>query len=476
MKKRLFALLLSLVLCIGTVIPAMAGGEESQAALTVGGVTMKPDEANSGEGWSYDGNYNLTLNGYNFTDKGIYFTPYDGIHSWLNVIVQGENSLDIISLNSVESTSDGPEYGYFAKLKLSGNGTLNLTASNLLGTGQNEKLVTVTAGSNIAIKLPDRGTAMGEYAQVTIEKDAVLTIVEDNAGGSLGSNRFHIQGGTLDITQNTQETYWMENSDTKGCVITDGGMLKVTRNSDQPAVLIKAELLDQLGLKATDGDGNPGYICDLNSVGNGHIGPSPDSDYSSCYSTVIFREVNPSSHEGNNSEENNPGTEPETSAFTDVTADAYYAAPVEWAVAQGITSGTSDTTFSPDDTCTKAQIITFLWRAAGSPEPQNTAAFSDVTADAYYAKATAWAAENGMAEGSTFDPEAPCTRLMAVEFMWKHAGSPSAAQASFADVTSDAVNWALEQGVTAGTSDATFSPDDTCTRGQIVTFLYRAFA
>ena len=134
---------------------------------------------------------------------------------------------------------------------------------------------------------------------------------------------------------------------------------------------------------------------------------------------------------------------------------------------------TSDTTFSPDDTCTKAQIITFLWRAAGSPEPQNAAAFSDVAADAYYAKATAWAAENGMAEGSTFEPEAPCTRLMAVEFMWKQAGSPSAAQAGFTDVTSNAVNWALEQGVTSGTSDTMFSPDDTCTRGQIVTFLFR---
>ena len=167
---------------------------------------------------------------------------------------------------------------------------------------------------------------------------------------------------------------------------------------------------------------------------------------------------------------------PSVAGFADVTADAYYAAPVEWAVAQQITSGTSDTTFSPDDTCTKAQIITFLWRAAGSPEPQNVAAFSDVAVDAYYAKATAWAAENGMAEGDVFEPESPCTRLMAVEFMWKQAGSPGAANASFTDVSSDAVNWALEQGVTSGTGDTTFSPDDTCTRGQIVTFLYRAFA
>lgn len=162
--------------------------------------------------------------------------------------------------------------------------------------------------------------------------------------------------------------------------------------------------------------------------------------------------------------------------FDDVPADAYYADAVAWAVKEGITNGTGATTFSPDDTCTRGQIITFLWRATGSPEPENAAVFTDVKADAYYAMATAWAAENGMASGSTFSPDAPCTREMAVTFMWKHAGSPDAPEAGFTDVTSDAVNWAVEQGVTNGTGAATFSPDNTCTRAQIVTFLYRAFA
>lgn len=172
-------------------------------------------------------------------------------------------------------------------------------------------------------------------------------------------------------------------------------------------------------------------------------------------------------------------TEPDESAapsFTDIAADAYYTQPVAWAVAQGITSGTTSTTFSPNSACTRAQIITFLWRAAGSPEPEAPSAFTDVKADAYYAQAVAWAAEKGMVSGSTFSPDAPCTRLMAVEFMWKQAGSPSAADASFSDVSSDAVNWAVETGVTGGTTATTFSPDTTCTRAQIVTFLYRAFA
>lgn len=161
-------------------------------------------------------------------------------------------------------------------------------------------------------------------------------------------------------------------------------------------------------------------------------------------------------------------------SFADVSSDAWYADPVTWAVGQGITNGTSETTFSPDDTCTRGQIITFLYRAAGSPAVSGTANVSDA-GNTYYTDAVLWAAENGLFSGSAFSPDAPCTREMAVEFMWKYAGSPAAAEASFTDVSSDAVNWAVAQGVTNGTSETTFSPDTTCTRAQIVTFLYRAF-
>ena len=162
--------------------------------------------------------------------------------------------------------------------------------------------------------------------------------------------------------------------------------------------------------------------------------------------------------------------------FKDVADGAYFYDAVEWAVDQGITSGTTATTFSPYQTCTRAQIITFLWRAAGSPEAQNLYGTWDVTADKYYFKAVQWAAEQNMIERfGNFEPDAPCTRLMAVDFMWKSAGQPKASAASFTDVDSDAVSWAVAKGVTNGTTAATFSPDATCTRGQIVTFLYRAF-
>ncbi|MGN1001791.1 MAG: S-layer homology domain-containing protein [Oscillospiraceae bacterium] len=170
----------------------------------------------------------------------------------------------------------------------------------------------------------------------------------------------------------------------------------------------------------------------------------------------------------------NPGSA--FAGFTDVQAGVWYSDPVAWAVEQGITNGTSETTFSPDQTCTRAQIITFLWRAAGSPVVNDIMPFTDVDESTYYAEAVRWAASERMVTGTTFAPDDPCTREMAVEFMWKYAGSPNAAQASFTDVSSAAVNWAVEQGITNGTSDTTFSPAAICTRAQIVTFLYRGFA
>jgi len=169
-----------------------------------------------------------------------------------------------------------------------------------------------------------------------------------------------------------------------------------------------------------------------------------------------------------------------TGRFTDVADDAYYADAVDWAVENGITSGTSSTTFAPNFTCNRAQIITFLWRSAGSPEPVGTTSISDVKSGDYYYKAVLWAAENGMVSGSSFSPNSPCTRAMAVEFMWKQAGCPSVKKTSnFTDIAADvsyaeAASWALEKGITSGTSGTLFSPEAVYTRAQIMTFLYRA--
>ena len=169
--------------------------------------------------------------------------------------------------------------------------------------------------------------------------------------------------------------------------------------------------------------------------------------------------------------------------FTDVAEGAYYYDAVLWAAENGITGGTSATTFSPAVTCTRAQTVTFLWRAAGSPDPEGTnMPFTDVASDAYYYDAVLWAVENGITSGTsatTFSPNATVTRAQNVTFLWRWAESPAVEAVNpFTDVAADmyyhdAVLWAAEEGITAGTSATTFSPDDPCLRSQIVTFLYR---
>ena len=169
--------------------------------------------------------------------------------------------------------------------------------------------------------------------------------------------------------------------------------------------------------------------------------------------------------------------------FTDVPANAYYADAVQWAVDQQITKGTTATTFSPKDSCTRAQMVTFLWRANGSPAVSGTMPFRDVPAGAYYRDAVLWASQKNITQGTsatTFNPTGTVTRAEAVTFLWRAAGSPGSFMANpFSDVAEnayyvDAVIWAAGEGITTGTTDTTFSPNDPCARAQIVTFLYRA--
>ena len=168
--------------------------------------------------------------------------------------------------------------------------------------------------------------------------------------------------------------------------------------------------------------------------------------------------------------------------FTDVLSDAWYAAPVKWAVDKGITNGTAPDKFSPNDTCTRAQILTFLWRAAGSPQSSKANPFKDVKTTDYFYQPALWAYEKGIVSGNVLSPNNKCTRGETVIYLYKSAGSPESDQINqFNDVPSSnallnrAVSWAYANNITGGTSHTTFSPNDTCTRGHIVTFLYRAF-
>ncbi|MFQ8837964.1 MAG: S-layer homology domain-containing protein [Oscillospiraceae bacterium] len=171
------------------------------------------------------------------------------------------------------------------------------------------------------------------------------------------------------------------------------------------------------------------------------------------------------------------------SSFVDVPSGSYYEDAVDWAVANGITTGTDAAHFSPDGICTRAQAVTFLWRAAGRPAPESrTMPFTDVPADSYYYDAVLWAVENGITKGTsstTFSPDDTCTRAQIVTFLWRSEQSPAAGSSNpFTDVSADAyyadaVLWAVKEAITTGTTRTTFSPDAECTRAQIVTFLWR---
>ena len=172
--------------------------------------------------------------------------------------------------------------------------------------------------------------------------------------------------------------------------------------------------------------------------------------------------------------------------FGDVPETAYYAESVAWALNNGVAAGTSADSFSPDEACSRAQLMTFLWRAEGCPEPvSQDCPFTDVPADAYYTKAVLWAVEQGITSGTTdttFSPKQVCTRAQVVSFLWRAEGSPAPASGGlpFADLVSGAyyykaVKWAAQQGIVSGVSETSFAPNQACTRGQAVTLLYRYY-
>lgn len=420
MKKKLLSLLLALTLCVGLGIPALADTEITYPHLAIGenGLYSMDSEHNprlsknsSGAGWSWNA-ASYTLTLDNVNQPSLSL-QVNLPEKPVTVVVKGTNTMSDLSVAGNAGT-------------LTGSGTLSLSGRCDANVSDGP---TVNCGGDLFIATLKSGTVSGKNPIPSIwsmfDVQGGCRIIDAKEYFEWKYREF----GRLDerdsaicfSDENLPEAFF------PGCTLTDENGSDVT---------LKRENYEMNGktytrVTAVKADGSPATYVKITAAGY--------------------------------------------TPFADVKSGDWFAAPVAWAVEKGITDGTSDTTFSPDDTCTRGEIITFLWRAAGCPEPNNVSAFSDVNADMYYAKASAWAKENGMASGDTFSPEAPCTRLMAVEFMWKHAGSPDAAAASFGDVSSPAVNWAVEKSVTNGTSDTTFSPDDTCTRGQIVTFLYRGF-
>ena len=343
---------------------------------------------------------------------------------------------------------------------LTGGGDVKLTVTvapttedSVTVTCDNDITVTPNEGGTFSATLPNESKTYTFKASYTGEengnysdKDAECTVtVTRRSSGSSGSSN-----PTYSVTTPSKR----ENG---GVAVSS----KNARKGDTVTVTVTPDAGYQLDkLTVTDKNGN---VLKLTDKGDGqYTFTMPDGKVE--IKAVFAKKV-------------------ETSPFGDVSADAYYYKAVQWAQEKGITDGISSNLFGPEQPCTRSQIVTFLWRAAGSPEPKSTAAgMTDVVPGSYYAKAVAWAVENGITSGTaegTFSPDATCTRAQAVTFLARAQNAKATGKTAFSDVPSDsyfadAVAWAQANGVTTGTSETTFSPDSDCTRAQIVTFLYRA--
>ena len=343
---------------------------------------------------------------------------------------------------------------------LTGGGDVKLTVTvapttegSVTVTCDNDITVTPNEGGTFSATLPNESKTYTFKASYTGEengnysdKDAECTVtVTRRSSGSSGSSN-----PTYSVTTPSK-------SENGGVAVSS----KNARKGDTVTVTVTPDVGYQLDkLTVTDKNGN---VLKLTDKGNGKYSfTMPDGKVE--IQAVFAKKV-------------------ETSPFDDVSTDAYYYKAVQWAQEKGITDGISSNLFGPKQPCTRSQIVTFLWRAAGSPEPKGTAAgMTDVVPGSYYAKAVAWAVENGITTGTaegTFSPDATCTRAQAVTFLARAQNAKATGKTAFSDVPADsyfadAVAWAQANGVTTGTSETTFSPDSDCTRAQIVTFLYRA--
>ena len=325
------------------------------------------------------------------------------------------------------------------------------TISEMYGTDTLEGNVTLTYDGT-----PDMSKAGSTVIKIS------GTLANDNytityVNGKLTVNRRSSGGGSSSSNSSANAISTSSKSD-NGSISTDKPTAK---KGDTVTIIVTPESGYKLDkLTVTDSKGNTLTVTDK---GDGkYTFTMPDSKVTVIPTFAKETEVNP---------------------FTDVSTDAYYYKAVKWAQEKEITGGIGNDLFGPDAACTRAQIVTFLWRAAGSPEPKSMSSFSDVPADSYYAKAVAWAVENGITTGTgdgKFSPEATCTRAQSVTFLCRAVGKPFEGEVVFSDVPADsyyanAVAWAVKNKVTNGVAEGLFGPDNSCTRAQIVTFLYRTY-
>ena len=465
MKKRILSLLCVLALCL-TLLPLSAAAVDMDLWVNGEDILSKSNytvACGSGTAvWTPSSN-TLTLtnatisSGTAYLDNGDYY-DYCGLlfsGTNLNLVLVGQNTIELSSsLGTAESSRDGIATN--GNITISGSGSLNIVASGDYGYGINASYGTLTIqGGTTEIR-----TGTGQNCQCMDVDNLNITggTLTTRTSGSVVYNIYAydtitVSGGSLNVYAGACALYADNGIVVQGgsIAVHNGGYWYINERTGQPSITNNGLL--ELAPGTTSDE-----IASWKISGNNGVIVVNDNYYTNS---------------------GNPGT-----PFADVALDAYYYDSVRWAMTSGVTDGTSQTTFSPDRACTRAQMVTFMWRAAGEPAPTTTTCpFTDVPADAYYRDAVLWAVENGITDGVTptlFKPESTVTRGQTVTFLWRAEGTPAAAGTgmSFEDVPeglwyTDAVKWAVENEVTNGITATLFKPDNACTRAQIVTFLFR---
>ena len=439
-------------------------GDTSQTATNGTDFTFTVDEK---EGYTYTvklGNETLTKTNGQYTIPGAKLTG-----TALIVTVEKTTKTPEITTTTIGFTGSGSGDVAGGKDQTATNGTdFTFTVDEKEGY-----TYTVKLGDETLTKVNGQYTIpgaklTGTALTVTVEKTEKLPEITTTTIGFVGSGSGDVAGGKdQTATNGTDFTFTVDEKEgyTYTVKLGDETLTKVNGQYTIPGAKLTGTALT-VTVEKTGKTGEKPLPTP--------VGPKPE------------KPEKPS--EPGTTEPTEPGTTEPTKpahSFDDVPAGAYYEEAVAWAAEKGITEGTSANTFAPKALCTRAQVVTFLWRAAGCPEPQNAGSFADVTAGSYYAKAVAWAIENGITGGTgdgMFSPDAVCTRAQAVTFLYRASAAPAVdGSSSFSDVDADAyymaaVRWAEQNGITGGIGGGLFGSDLDCTREQIVTFIFRMMA
>ncbi len=465
-------------------------GRNSGGVMVTGGGTLTANDltvttsGNSSAAIRSDrGGGTLTVNGGSYSTSGtgspvIYSTADISVNDAVltataseGVVIEGKNSVTLngVTLTDTNNTLNGNSETYkniFLYQSMSGDASVGTSSFEAT-----DCTITTNKGDTIFVTNTDAVVELSNNKIVNNDSTGVFLRAQAGKWGTSGSN-----GGNVTLSLDDQEVSGdivIDSVSTLSMSLSNGSEMTGTINGSNSAKSISLTLDSSSSITLT-GDS---YVTSLSNA---------DSSNSNIHLNGYTLYVNGTAVSADNSKaassENTDSAETAKTSFSDVRSGSYYYDAVQWAVENSITSGLTATSFGPGNSCTRAQIVTFLWKCAGSPVVSSTRSFSDVAKGSYYYNAVQWAVANGITSGTSedcFSPNAVCTRAQAMTFLWRAAGSPKASSAKqFADVSEgsyyyNAVQWAVANGITSGVNATSFGSDQSCTRAQIVTFLYK---